>query len=99
MNSVQIVYIIFMMCTLCRSELMYTKRIPHFDKLFYKFCIPNLAAIVLLILYTKYVQKFFKIWDTLWMHFVYIVYTSVYIHLVQFLYTKCIHNFYAGGEK
>ena len=37
----------FMMYTLCRSELIYTKCLytkctPHFDKLLYSFCIQNL---------------------------------------------------------
>ena len=32
---------------------MYTKCIPHFNKLLYTFCVQNLVSIVLLILYTK----------------------------------------------
>ena len=56
---------------------MYTKCIPHFDKLLYKFCIQNSAAIVLSILYTKCLQKSVEIWDILWIHFGYILYTSV----------------------
>ena len=53
-----------MMYTFCRSELMYTK------------CIPNFAAIVILILYTKCIQKFVEMWDTFCIHFVYKMYTQ-----------------------
>ena len=63
--------------------------IPHFDKLLYTFCIQNLADIVLLILYTKCIQKLVEMWYTFCTHFAYIS----CIHLVQFLYTKCIHSF------
>ena len=79
----QIVYIIFMMYTFCRSELMYTKWIytkciPNFDKLLHTFCIyliKNLAAKVLLILFTKCIQKFVKMW---------------YAFCTHQLYTSCI---------
>ena len=71
---------------------MYTKCIPHFDKLLYTLCIQNLAVIVLLTLYTKCLQKFVEMWDIFCIHFVIIS----CIHLVQFLYTKCIHDFYVG---
>ena len=47
---------------------MYTKYIPHFDKLLLTFCIQNLAAAVLLILYTKCIQKFAEMWDTFCIH-------------------------------
>ena len=53
---------------------------PHFNKLLYTFCIQNLADIDLWILYTKCIQKLVKCG----------------IHLVQFLYTKCIHSFRVG---
>ena len=115
----QIVYIMFMMCALSRSQLMYTKRIqnfyiqnvshistnfciqnnrlfikciPRFDKLLYTFCIQNLAGVVLLILYTKCMRRFVEIWYTFYIHFVYIG----CIHLLQFVYTKCIRSFRVG---
>ena len=62
------------------------------------FCIhlhAKLAAIVLLILYTKCIQKFVEMCYTFCIHFVYIS----CIHLVQFLYTKCIHSFRVGVRK
>ena len=71
---------------------MYTKCIPHFNKRLYTFCIQILTAIVLLILYTFCIQKFVEMWDTFC---IYLVYISC-IHLVQFLYTNCIHAFRAG---
>ena len=52
-------------------------------------CIQNLAAIVLLILWTKCIQKFAEMWGTFCIHFIYIN----CIHLEQFLYTKCLHDF------
>ena len=69
---------------------MYTKCIPHFDKLLYAFCIQILVGIVLLILYTKCIQKFVEIWDTFCIHLVYILHTSV----VNILYNFCIQNVY-----
>lgn len=63
---------------------MYPKCIPHLEKLLCTFCIQNLSAIVFLILYTKFMQKPVKMWNTFC------------IHLVQFLYPKCIHSFCAG---
>ena len=51
-------------------------------------CIQNLAGVVLLIC----IQKFVEIWYTFYIHFVCISCT----HLVQFLYTKCIHRFRVG---
>ena len=75
---------------------MYTKSIPHFNKLLYTFCIQILtASIVLLILHTKCIQMFGEMWDTFCKHLVYILYTFC-IHLVQFLYTKCTHDFHVG---
>ena len=81
---VQIVYIIFLMYTFCRSELMYTKCIPLFDKLLYTFCIKHLAAIVLLTLYTKCIQKFVEMGDTFCIHQ---FYTSCTIFVYQ-IYTR-----------
>ena len=56
----QIVYIVLMVYTFCRSELMYTKCIqnvhkmyPTFQQFFFTFCIQILAAIFLSILYAK----------------------------------------------
>ena len=66
------------------SELMHTKCIPHFDKLFYTFCIQNLAAIVLLILYKKYKQKFVEMWDLFCIHQLYTSCTN----LVHKMYTR-----------
>lgn len=58
--------------TFCRLELMYTKCIPHFGKLLYIFCIQSLAATVLLTLYTARIQTLVNMWDTCYIHFVYI---------------------------
>ena len=68
---------------------MYTKSIPHFNKLLYTFCIQILtASIVLLILHTKCIQMFGEMWDTFCKHLVYILYTFV----VYILYNFCIQN-------
>ena len=56
---------------------MYPKCIPHLEKLVY-------------ILYTKFMQKHVKMWNTFCIDLVYIS----WIHLVQFLYTKCMQNSY-----
>ena len=139
---IQIVYIMFMMYTFCRSELIYKKCIQnvciqnvshistnfciHFVYKMYTKCIQNvciqnvshistnfcihfvykqnLADIVLLILYTKYLQKLVEMQYTFCsIHLVEMQYTFcthfVYIsciHLVQFLYKKFIHSFLAG---
>ena len=83
------------------TECLYTKCIPHFDKLLYTFFIQNLADIVLWILYTKcsytkacrnVVASYLYILYTFCIHFVDII----CIHLKQFLYTKCIHSFRVG---
>ena len=76
------------------TKCLYTKCIPHFDKLLYTKCIQNLADIVLLILYTKWIQKLVEMWYAFCIHFVYIS----CIHPVQFLYTKCIHSLRVGNE-
>ena len=72
------------------TKCLYTKCIPHFDRLLYTFCMQNLAAIVLLILYTKCIQKLVEMWYTFCIHFVYILYTSV----VYILHNFCIQNVY-----
>ena len=60
------------------------------------FCIQNsVAVVVLLMLYTKNLQKFVEMWYTSSIYFVYIS----CIHLVQFLSTKCVHNFPVGDMK
>ena len=87
---IQTVCITIIMYTFCRSQLMYTKCILHFNKLLNTFCIQKLATIIFLILYTKLLQKFDKIGDTFCIHFAYVS----CIHYVQFLYTICIHDFY-----
>ena len=63
---------------------MHTKYTPHFDKLSYTFCIQNSAAIFLLILYTKFIQKFVETRNTFCIHSVQIS----CIHLVKFLSAK-----------
>ena len=50
------------------TKCLYTKCIPHFDKLRFTFCLQNLAGIVLLILYTKCIQTFVQMWYTLPMY-------------------------------
>ena len=75
---------------------MYTKCIPHFDKLLCTFCLQNLAAIVVLVLYTKCIQIFVKMWDTFCIHLVYILYTScknfVYKMYTQFLCRRSLQG-------
>ena len=84
------------------TKCLYTKCNPHYGKLLYWFCIQNLAGIVLLILCTKYFvykfswhssfdfvyKKLVEMSYTFCIHFVYIS----CIHLVQFLYTKCMYT-------
>ena len=63
------------------------KCILHFDKILYIFCIQFLAAIVL-ILHTKYIQKFVELWmNTFFIHF-------IYISCIQILLNFCIQNVY-----
>ena len=97
---IQIVYTTFMMFFL--SELIYTKFIQNS-------CVPTFRQTCVYILYTKFkwngsfnfVRKMYtKICRngvhnlyTFCIHFAYIS----CIHLVQFLYTKCIHNFRVGS--
>ena len=76
-------------------QILYTKCtqnvcIQNFAKLFYTFCIQNLAGVVLLILYTKCIQKFVEIWYTFCLHFAYILYTSV----LYIFYNFCTQNVY-----
>ena len=42
---------------------------PTFQQTFVYICLQNLAVIVLLILYTKYIQKFAEMWYTFCIHF------------------------------
>ena len=65
--------------------------ITHFSKRLYTFSIQNLADIVLLILYKKYIPKLVEMWSTFCVHAVYILHTSV-IHI---LCNFCIQNVYA----
>ena len=96
-NFVYTLYTQYLWCTLfvdqnwCIQNVskMYTKCIPHFDKLLYTLCIQNLTAIVRIILYTKCILKFVEMWNTFC---IYIPCISC-IHLAQFLYIKCIHDF------
>ena len=62
----------------------------QFDLIYFliHWLIQILTAIVLLILHTKCIQKFVKMWDTFWIHLVYILYTSI----VYILYNFCIQN-------
>ena len=51
----------FMMYTICRSELMYTKclyakRIPDFEKLLYTFCRQNVYKMFVYKMYTTFQQ-------------------------------------------
>ena len=39
------------------TKYLFGKCVPHFDKLWYTFCVKNLAGIVLLILYAKCISK------------------------------------------
>ena len=66
------------------TKCLYTKCIPHFDKLLSTFCIQNLAGIVLLTLYTKCLQKFVEMWHTFCIHQ---LYTSCTV-LVYKMYTQ-----------
>ena len=79
-------------CTQNEYKMFVYKMQPTFRQTLYTFCIQNLADIVLLILYTKCIQKLVEMWYTFCMPFVYIS----CIHLVQFLYTKCMHSFRVG---
>ena len=72
------------------TKCFYTKCIPHFENVLYMFCKQSLAAIVLLILYIKYIQKLVK---KCGIHFAYILYTSV----VYTLYNFCIQNVYTDS--
>ena len=69
--------VVYKMNTKC----IYTKFISHYDKLLYTLCIQNLAGVVLLVLYTKCIQRFVEIWYTFCRHLVDIS----CIHFVQFL--------------
>ena len=73
---------------------MHTKCIPHFNKRLYTFYIKKLAAKDILVLYSKCIQKFVKMWDTFCIHFVYIS----CIHLVQLLFAKCIYTQFLCGN-
>ena len=77
------------------TKCLYTKCIPHFDKLLYTFCMQNLAAIFLLIFYTKCVQNFVEIWYTFCIHQ---FYTSCTICAYK-MYTVCICIMYAVLRK
>ena len=64
------------------------------------FCVhfyTKLAAIVLLILYTKCIQKFVEVRYRFCIHFVHILYTSVVHILYSFFFAKCIHSFRVGS--
>ena len=64
------------------------QNVACFTKLLYKFCMQNLAGIVLLILYTKCIQMFVKIWYAFCINCEYILYASV----VYILYNFCIQK-------
>ena len=55
---------------------MYTKCIPHFDMLLHKFCIQN-------------VHKFLKMWNTFWIHFVYIKSDLQKVFIIKVMYRNC----------
>ena len=95
---IKIVYTIFMLCAICRSELMYTRCVqnvciqiyPTFRQTFVYILHTKLAVTVLLILFTKCIQKFVEIWYIFCIHFVCILHISV----VYILYNYCIQNAY-----
>ena len=81
---IQIVYIIFMMYTFCRSELMYTK-FRLYKMSVYKMD-PTFRRNFVYILFTKHIQKFLsKCGIHFCVYFVYIFYTSVVYILYSFL--------------
>ena len=75
------------MYTFCRSELLYTKciqnvcmqNVSQISTNLYTFCIQKLAAIVLLILYTKCAYKSLS---------------KCGVHFVYILYNFCVQNVY-----
>ena len=98
----QIVYIVFTMCTFCRSELMYPKCIQDVHKMY-----PIFWKTFVYILYTNlnyhssfnfaykmYIKVCWNVGYTLYASCIHFLYISC-IHLVQFLYTKCTHDFCA----
>ena len=66
------------------------QNVSHISTNFCIHFIQNLAAIVLLILYRKCIQKFVEMWYTFCIHFIYILHTSV----VYILHYFCIQNVY-----
>ena len=100
---IQIICIVLMMYTFCRSEFMYTKCIQGVYKMYPTFrqtfiyiwhrnfnCHSSFNFVYKM--YTKVCQNLGCI---LHISCIYFVCVSC-IHLVQFLYTKCTHNFHAG---
>ena len=83
---IQIVYIMFMMYTFCRSELtytkcilnVYTKCIPHFNKLLYTKCIQNVC-----------IQNVYHISTN---NCIYFVCKNLAGIVLLILYTKCIQK-------
>ena len=101
---IQIVYIVLMMYPFCRLELMYKNCIQDICKI-YTTCRQTFVYILftnfnchssfnfVYKMYTKVCRNVGYISYASCIHFVY----SSCIHLVQFLYTKCTHDFRAGA--
>ena len=93
---IQIVYIIFMMHTFCRSELMYKKCVPNVYKMY-----PTFLQTFIYILYTKFScnssfnfvykmhTKFVEVWDTFHIH----LQSSTNCARID----KCAHNMHQRG--
>ena len=102
----QIVYIMFMMCALSRSQLMYTKRIQSFyiqnvSHIWTNFCIQNVYKLFVYKMYTTFWQTFVYILHTKFgwcssFDFAYKMYTRVRWNMAYILYTFCIHFVYIG---
>ena len=77
---------------------MYTKCIPHFDKLLFNFVYKIKRTIAAKFCsYTKCIQKFVEMWDTyfVYKHFIYINsdLQKVY-YIIKIMYAICIQNSY-----
>ena len=76
---------------------MHTKCIPHFNKRLYTFCIKNLAAKDILVLYTKCIQKFVEMWDTFCIHQLYTSCTTFVCKM--YIYTISVREFGIHSKK
>ena len=82
-------------CTRC-IQLMYTKCIPHSDKLLHIFCLQNQKNYASKILHTKCIQKFVEVWDAfciqMWDTFCIQMWDKFCIY-TNILYTFCTLKF------